>query len=120
MRLITVSEEKRKMERFELEVFSTIRVGPKGHHKDTIELCSKNICSEGAYFETSKLLPVGTPVALSIKLKVNNKLNERNNQVAIEVTGKVIRSEKDGMAIKFDNDFKMLPLGNNNKLKKKK
>jgi len=37
--------------------------------------------------------------------------------MSIEVSGKVIRSENDGMAIRFDNGFKMLPLGN--KLKKK-
>lgn len=108
-----VTEEKRKIERFDLEVFSTIRIRRRGHRSDTIELCSNNICSDGAYFETSMPLPLGTPVALSLKLNVNNKLKPTHDQVAIEVKGKVIRSENNGMAIQFDNDYKMIPIGNN-------
>ena len=38
--------------------------------------------------------------------------------MSIEVSGKVIRSEKDGMAIQFDNGYKMMPLGNKTKKKK--
>ncbi len=113
-----VAKEKRKMERFELKVFSKIRVESGWHDIDTIELNTENICSIGAYFKTLKPFPVGTPVSLAMKLKVGSKLKPTSNLMSVEVSGKVIRSEKDGMAIRFDNSFKMLPLGN--KLKKKK
>ena len=113
-----VVKEKRKMERFELEVFSKIRVESRWHNIDTIELNTKNICSNGAYFTTSKPLPVGTSVSLAMKLKVSSKLKPTSNLMSIEVSGKVIRSENDGMAIRFDNCYKMIPLGK--KLKKKK
>ncbi|HEA69511.1 MAG TPA: hypothetical protein ENI07_22270 [Desulfobacterales bacterium] len=113
-----VVKEKRKMERFELKVFSKIQVESGWHNTDTIELNTENICSNGAYFKTSKPLPVGTSVSLAMKLKVNSKLKSTINLMAIEVSGKVIRSEKDGMAIRFDNGYKMMPLGNKPKKKK--
>ncbi len=104
-------EEKRKMERFDLEVFSLVKISPGQDDTDPIEICSKNICSDGAYFETPDPLPLGTSVALSLKLKVNGKNKPANNHVSVEVTGKVIRSEKGGMAIQFDNDYRMIPIG---------
>ncbi len=113
-----VVKEKRKMERFELKVFSKIQVESGRHNTDTIELNTENICSNGAYFKTSKPLPVGTSVSLTMKLKVNSKLKSTINLMAIEVSGKVIRSENDGMAIRFDNGYKMMPLGNKTKKKK--
>ncbi len=113
-----VIKEKRKMERFELEVVSKIRVGSRWHNIDTIELNTENICANGAYFKTSKPLPVGTSVSLAMKLEVNSNLKPTTNLMAIEVSGKVIRSENDGMAIRFDNGYKILPLGNKSKKKK--
>jgi len=113
-----VIKEKRKMERFELELVSKIRAGSWRHNIETIELKTENICANGAYFKTSKPLPVGTSVSLSMKLEVNSKLKPTTNLTSIEVSGKVIRSENDGMAIRFDNGFKMIPLGNKKKKKK--
>jgi len=113
-----VLKEKRKIERFELKVFSKIKLEPAWDYTDTIELNTKNVSSKGAYFKTLKPLPLGTSVSMTMKLKVNNNLKSTINLVAIEVTGKVIRSENEGMAILFDNGFKMLPLGNKPKKKK--
>jgi len=111
-------QEKRKMERFELGVFSKIRIDSAWHNIDTIELITQNVCADGAYFKTTKPLPVGTPVSLSMKLEVNSKLKSNRNLMSVEVSGKVIRSEKDGMAIQFNNGYKMMPLGIKTKKKK--
>ncbi len=111
-------QEKRKMERFGLRVFSKIRVESGWHNIDTIELVTQNVCTDGAYFKTSKPLSVGTPVSLSMKLEVNSKLKSASNLMSIEVSGKVIRSEKDGMAIQFNNGYKLMPLRNKTKKKK--
>ena len=118
MRVMMAIQEKRKMERFELRIFSKIRLKSNWHNIDTIELNTKNICANGAYFKTSNPLPVGTPVSLSMKLEINSELKPTSNLMSVEVSGKVIRSEKDGMAIRFENSYKMMPLGN--KMKKKK
>ncbi len=106
------------MERFELKVFSKIQVESGRYNNDTIELNTENICSYGAYFKTLRPLPVGTLVSLTMKLKVNSKLKSTSNLLAIKVSGKVIRSKNDGMAIRFDKGYKMLPLGNKPKKKK--
>ncbi len=111
-------QEKRKMEHFDLKVFSKIRVESDWHNIDTIELITKNISANGAYFKTSNPLPVGTPVSLSMRLEINSELKPISNLMSIEVSGKVIRSEKDGMAIRFENTYKMMPLGNKTKKKK--
>ena len=101
-----------------MKVFSKIKVESALDNTDTIKLYTENISSNGAYFKTLKPLPVGTSVSMTMKLKVNSKLKSTINLMAIEVSGKVIRSENDGMAIRFDNGYKMIPLGNKPKKKK--
>ena len=65
--------ERRKLERFELSLSTSIRVVAPGHEseKEAINLFTKNICEGGAFFDTSHLLPQGTEVKLTLVLPLN-------------------------------------------------
>ena len=108
----SMSKERREMERFDLGLFSRIQVQSGERVPEVMELVTQNVCAGGAYFNTSDPLPSGTRVSLNMMLKVPVQQNRSSNHLArIEISGKVIRSEESGMAIQFNNSYKIQPLG---------
>jgi len=107
-----MSKERREMERFDLALFSRIQVRSGRRAPEIMELVTQNVCAGGVYFTTSAPLPSGTRVSLNMMLKVPDQQNRSsNNLTRIEISGKVIRSEESGMAIQFNNRYKLQPLG---------
>jgi len=93
--------EKRRLERFELI--------NERHDERMIHLLTTNICSGGAYFHTNQPLPEGTKVKLDLVLPLDKlrKLKKEHKKALIKVTGKVLRTESEGMAICFDRDYRI-------------
>lgn len=105
-------KERRKLQRFDLEVPAKIEVMDSGQEKEIVNLLTSNICSGGAFFHTPEPLPEGTQVRLDLVLPLD-KLRELKNDskhAYIKVTGTVLRSESTGMAICFNEDYKIMPL----------
>ena len=76
-----------------------------------MELITQNICAGGAYFETSDPLPLNILVSLNMAFEIPGKMNGSSNNLSrIKVFGKVVQSDKNGMAIKFNNGYKIEPL----------
>ena len=99
------------MERFDLGLFSRIQVQSGERAPEVMEQVTQNVCAGGAYFHTSDPLPSGTRVSLNMMLKIPVQQNRSsNNLTKIEISGRVIRSESSGIAIEFNNGYKMLPL----------
>ncbi len=100
------------MERFVLGVISRIEVQSGERAPEIMELVTQNVCAGGAYFNPPDPLPSETRVSLNMILKVPVQQNQSsNNLTSIKISGKVVRSEESGMAIQFNNGYKMLPLG---------
>ena len=102
--------EKRRLETFDLELPATIDLLTSDQEKSLLNLLTTNISSGGAYFHTTQPLPEGSQVKIDLvhpldKLK---KLKDECKQAYIKVTGTVLRSESEGMAISFDEEYQIM------------
>ena len=107
-------KEKRKLERFNLELPAQISL-MHSNLQDKIDVQTSNICSSGAFFKILRPLPVGTAVRVSLYLALNrfDALKDYCRRSQINVTGTVIRCEPSGMSIRFDTEYKMHPFKGN-------
>jgi len=64
--------ERRRLERFELQVPAKIEVLSSPDAASLLELLTKDICAGGAYFPTKTALAAGTKVKMDILLPVRN------------------------------------------------
>ncbi len=101
--------DKRKLERFDLELPATIELLTPDQEKSLLNLLTTNICSGGAYFHTKQPLPEGIQVKIDLVLPLDKlrKLKDEHKQAYIKVTGTVLRSGSEGMAIFFDEDYQI-------------
>jgi hypothetical protein len=104
-------EDRRKLERFDLHIPATIELLITKRDKELIRLLTKNVCSGGAYFHTTKPLPKNTQIKIDLVLPLDKlkALKDEWKHALIKVTGKVLRSEPEGMAICFDEDYQIHP-----------
>ena len=106
-------KEKRKLERFDLEIPAKIEVLQRDQmwEEDILDFTTSDICSGGAFFHTSRPLPEGTEVKIDLVLPLDRlkELKEDCDQVYIRITGTVLRSESEGMAVYFNEDYLILP-----------
>jgi hypothetical protein len=105
--IVLVEIEKRKMERFDLKIPIYLSVTDKSNKHESLKFITTNICSEGAFFKTEKPLSVGTDVKLDIILPLNKFKNVKSKISHIDVSGSVIRTDQQGMAICFDKNYKI-------------
>ena len=105
--------DRRKVERFALEIPAKIRTS--GSEKMELDIMTSNISSEGAFFQTSSTLEEGTSVNIELTLPLErlakyleNRL-EDSGSTLIKLSGKVLRTESEGMAISFNSDYIMSP-----------
>lgn len=102
--------ERRRLERFELQVPAKIEVLSSPDAASLLELLTKDICAGGAYFPTKMALAAGTKVKMDILLPVRNvSAPGDNTRGLIKVNGTVIRSGPAGMAIGFDTGYLITP-----------
>ncbi|MBW1695398.1 MAG: PilZ domain-containing protein [Deltaproteobacteria bacterium] len=101
--------ERRKLERFEMTIPARVRFKEPGREKMEVTLITRNICSGGAFFKTSKPLPVGTKVDIDLTLPLNKlkRIKDVRNQVSISLTGKVLHTETTGMGVGFDEEYQI-------------
>ena len=102
--------ERRRLERFDLQVPAKIEVLTSPDPASILELLTKDICAGGAYFSTKTALASGTKVKLDILLPVRSVSTlSDNTRGLIKVNGTVIRSGPAGMAIGFDGGYLITP-----------
>lgn len=97
------------MERFDLVLTAHLSVTDQNIKKKSFEFMTSNICAGGAFFKTDKPLRVGTDVELRIILPLRKFNNVKHRTSHIDVSGSVIRTDQQGMAICFDHNYKILP-----------
>jgi hypothetical protein len=101
--------ERRKMERFDLKLPARLTLSGNDKDHEPIELMTLNICAGGAYLITDNPLPKGTHVAMDLILKLNRLKKLRGKPSRIDVSGSVIRTDQQGMAICFDKEYRISP-----------
>ena len=103
--------EKRKLERFDLKIPAKIEVKTSDKGEEVLNLLTSDISSGGAFFKTDRLLPEGTKVTIDLTLPIDKmkKIRTDFQKALLEVTGTVLRSESQGMAICFDKDYLIHP-----------
>ncbi len=110
-----VKEEKRGLERFNLEIPARIRTNFSSKEEETIDMLTSDISSGGAFFHTIKPLAEGTDVKIDLILPIAElcrKLDKGGGEYQrafIKISGKVIRAESRGMAIVFNEDYDISP-----------
>lgn len=102
-------ENKRVYERFDLEV--PARIGVVGYDQAAeLSLKTSNICAGGAFFVTTTPLPEGTRVKMDFVLSIEKVKEMLDSHCRIKVEGEVVRKEAGGIAVRFDEDYEIIPV----------
>ena len=94
MDIATEEKEKREVQRFDLRLHTVLQ--ELRNRAQGSELYTRDISSDGAYLCTDRPLPIDTPVELTFYLPVQQQIRSK-----IQTNGRVIRSEEDGIAVRF-------------------
>ena len=101
--------EKRKMERFNLELPALLSTNDENGNPKAVEFIISNICSGGAFFKTDEPFSVGTDVKMDLILPLD-KLNKPGGKKSrVDISGSVIRTDDKGMAVCFDKKYRISP-----------
>ena len=68
-------KEKRRLERFDLEIAATIQLLTSDPEENPLDLLASNICSGGVYFHTNQLLPEGAQAKVDLVLPLDKLKN---------------------------------------------
>lgn len=103
---------KRQMERFKLNVPAIVsQNNPKKEgQKPFTELRTKNICAGGAFIITDAPFEVGTDIDVKLQLAFFTGSVEHEKKSDIHVSGSVVRTEPSGMAVKFADNYQIVPV----------
>jgi len=103
-------EERRRLERFDLQAPTRIVIRMDSGRRGVLSLMTRNVSSMGAFVNTAQPLPEGMPVKLELLLSAGllKRLLGEGEKARIRVRGKVIRSDREGMAIEFDTRYKFV------------
>ena len=109
--LRTVMHEKRSVERFDLQIKTILNVQDETTVDKQQILLSRDISCSGVFLDTEKPLPIGTRVDMNLML---NQLafgqKESDDKINIITSGKVVRNNSHGMAVQFDELYKITPI----------
>ncbi|UCB50191.1 MAG: hypothetical protein JSW56_04785 [Deltaproteobacteria bacterium] len=97
------------MERFSLELKTRVSLKSNDRDRKWVNVLTSNICAGGTFLLTRQPFPVGTRVNLEVFLPLREKKSSLKNSLII-ISGVVIRSEEAGMALRFDDEYRILPL----------
>lgn len=99
------------MDRFDMELPAWISTIDINGNPWSFEVKTRDICAGGAYLLTDQPLLVGTDLAMNLILPLSNIPEMENRHSRIDVSGSVIRTESEGMAICFDKRYQISPVG---------
>lgn len=101
--------EKRKQERLTLKLPITLTLESENGEERILELASNDICSGGVFVETNEPLLVGSSLRIDIVLPLDELKKLDGKRAHIKVSGAILRASEHGVAIKFNEDYEILP-----------
>ena len=99
--------DRRKVERLSLELPAYLYPTKMNENSKPLNLVTSNISSKGAYLKTANPVSVETVVNLNIILPLKKFKNINGKISHIGVSGSVIRTDQNGMAICFGKEYKI-------------
>lgn len=98
----------REVERYFLSVPALVEA--VGEKKTEKLLLTRDISNKGSYLHTNSPMEINTRVKISVIMKIGkDRATELGNHVFYKFSGYIHRVEKDGMAVKFDEDYQLFP-----------
>jgi hypothetical protein len=97
-------QDLRKLERFDLKL--PARIDVLNSDEQSLDLVTENVCAGGAFFSTPAPLAEGLAVRVELGLKRENGGGVLS---LVTVGGKILRSQPEGMAIRFDKKYRITP-----------
>ncbi len=109
-------EERRKLERFELQTQARVLLETGSDEKGEYELLTRDLSSSGAFLFSSTHIPEGAKIRMefSFTLDVLRKMVGDRGRARVRVRGRVIRADQSGIAVRFESRYKITALENNN------
>ena len=106
--------ERRSLERFLLEMPARIRRVQSPSEPDTdavkMDRLTRDISSGGAFIKGGQPFPIGTEITIQLMLPLDKlKALESLENVRINVSGKVIRTESGGFGVCFGDQYEIKP-----------
>ena len=102
--------EKRKVQRFDLELEAFVSMPGETSQTDMGNLVTRDVSMSGVYLLTDSPLPVGSKVNVDMILTLGGRKKQNAQQAWIKASGKVLRTDNQGMAVSFDDQSRILPL----------
>lgn len=99
-------DEKRSLQRFTMAIPVRISRMVRGQ-ANTMVFKTFNICSQGAFIEAAEPFPVGTRLEMDFFLQFSH--SQAKDDI-IRTTGEIIRTDKSGMAVQFDENYQVMPI----------
>jgi len=115
--------DRRDQERFSLCLQTKVTVESRSGSTPVFEFVTADISAGGAFIATSRPLPIASKVRLEFFLSLEELARLRfilareslklweGERAWVTATGVVIRAEKEGVAIIFDQNYQISPIG---------
>lgn len=105
-------KERRREQRFDLRLLARLETlsDPPDRSPVILNLFTKNISSCGAFFPSERPLEDGTRVQIDLVLSPEKPIISKVKRAMIKVTGTVLRKGPEGMAVDFEEGYKLVPL----------
>lgn len=110
MQRIATVIEKRKVERFDLQLEAFISRPGEVSQTESASLVTRDISMSGVFLMTDRPLPVGSKVSVDMILTLGGTKKPDSQKAWIKASGKVLRTDHQGMAVCFDDQSRILPL----------
>ena len=101
--------EKRALDRYNLSLPATVEVleGQKGEANRVLSVVTQDVSAGGAYLQADQPIAEGTPVRLELVLEIDQIKKLTGKHAHIQVSGVVVRSGSGGVAVKFEDKYRI-------------
>ena len=97
-------EDKRQNERFNLAVPLHLNFNELSATRKKVKLKTSDISSSGAFISTNMSFSEGTALEISFDIPLEALKNLNGNNAKVTVTGQVVRTSGNGIALSFNQD----------------
>jgi hypothetical protein len=100
-------DEKRKFERFNVNVPARVEIIPQEGTREKFDLETIDLSAEGTYLKSGSPLQEGSQVSVEIFLNFDQLKcpDDPEGSLIIRATGRVLRSGGEGTVIHFNHDY---------------
>ena len=103
-------KERRKIQRIELHTPARIETVAEDGKKISLQAETKDISSHGAFFLTEEPIEENAKLDIELLLSMEKLLEllQRKKQIRILINGTVVRTEPDGIAVRFGRRYQII------------